>query len=126
MKASLFWRILFLLAMLGLGTTAGRASDLDAAKGRMAQRQGAVDALRNRGAAGENFRGFLEARGAATAADQKVIGEENADRRAVYAELAAQTNTSVEQIGRGRAQQIAAKASPGVWIQDPSGTWRQK
>ena len=126
MKSHLLFRIVFFLAALGLGSATIWASELSSVKARMDQRQGAVDALRDRRVAGESFRGFLEARGGATAADQKVIAEENADRRTVYAALAAQNKTTVDHVGRERAQQIAARASAGMWIQDSSGAWRQK
>jgi uncharacterized protein len=76
--------------------------------------------------AGENNRGFLEARGNAGGADQQIIEAENADRRAVYAAIAAQTRASADQVGQKRAQQIASIARPGHWIQDPSGAWKQK
>ena len=126
MKSTFVFRILFFLATAALAPAIVWAQDLNAVKARMDQRQGAVDALRDRQVAGENSRGFLEARGGATAGDQKVIAEENSDRRVVYAALAAQSKTSAEQVGRGRAQQIAARAKSGVWIQEASGAWRQK
>ena len=92
----------------------------------MEQRQGEVDALRDRGAAGENNRGFLEARTSVNETEQKTISDENSDRRAVYTALAAQTGSDPNTVGRQRAQQIAIRSKRGVWIQDPAGGWRQK
>ena len=126
MKSVQIFRLLFLFAALVLGAAVVRAEDMNAIKARMDQRIGAVDALRDRGAAGESNRGFLEARGGATAADQKIIADENADRRAVYAAIAAQTGTDADSVGKARARQIAANSRRGVWIQGPDGNWTQK
>ena len=124
MKSALLFRILFLLAAAGFGTAVVRAEDINAVKARMAQRQATVDAQKEHQLVGENNTGFLEARGAG--ADQKLIADENADRHVVYAALAAQTKTDAGQIGRARAQKIAASSKPGVWVQDATGAWRKK
>ena len=126
MKSVTFFRLFLLLATLALGTVAVRAQDLGAIKARMEQRLGSVNELKDRGAAGENNRGFLEARGNASGADQQVISDENSDRRAVYAALAQQTGATPDAVGRQRAQQIAGIAKSGHWIQDQNGSWRQK
>jgi uncharacterized protein len=126
MKSHVFLRLFFILATLALGTVAVRAQDLNAVKARIEQRLGTVNALKDRGVAGENNRGYLEARGEASADDQKVISEENSDRRAVYAGIAAQTGSNGDAVGRKRAQQIASIARAGHWIQDASGGWKQK
>ncbi|MEY4939419.1 MAG: hypothetical protein RIQ93_1154 [Verrucomicrobiota bacterium] len=126
MKSALIFRIVFLLAAAGFGAAVVRAEDPQAVKSRMDQRLGAVDALRDRQAAGENNRGFLEARGSVSAADQKVISDENADRRQVYLALAASTKSDAETVGRQRAQQLAMRSKAGVWLQSASGEWSQK
>jgi len=124
-----FWiRSLFALAALLAVVVATnlRAADLGAVKQRMAQRLPTVDALRDRGAAGENNRGFLEARGALPPVDNKTVADENSDRGSVYAALAQQTGTSADQVGRARAKQIAQGSKPGVWLQRESGEWYKK
>lgn len=125
-KTTNFFRLCSLLTALTLSGGAAYAQDLGAVKARMEQRQSAVDGLRDRQIAGENNRGFLEPRGAATGDDQRVISDENADRQTVYAALAAQTGADPDTVGRRRAQQLAAQARPGVWIQQPDGQWIQK
>jgi uncharacterized protein len=125
MKSLSLFRLLLGLTLLGAGTVAVHAQDASL-KARIEQRLGSVNALKDRGVAGENNRGFLEARGNAGGADQQIIEAENADRRAVYAAIAAQTRASPDQVGQKRAQQIASIARPGHWIQDPSGAWKQK
>ena len=126
MKPIFFFHILFLLLAAGLGVVAVRAEDLAAVKARMDRRIAAVDVLRDRQIAGENNRGYLEARGNVSGEDQKTISDENADRRAVYVALAAKTGADPETVGRQRAQKLAGTSKRGVWIQDPSGEWAQK
>lgn len=126
MHSAIIFRILFLLVAAGLGAAVVHAQDLGAARARMEQRVGSVDAAKDRGAAGENNQGLLEARGGATAEDQKVIADENNDRRAVYAALAAQTKSDAGSVGKARARQIAANSKAGVWIQSADGAWAQK
>jgi len=126
MKSLVTFRFLLVFAMLSVGAVALRAEDLGTVKARIEQRLDSLTALKDRGAAGENNRGFLEARGGATGADQKLISDENADRRTVYADIARNTGATPDSVGRQRAQQIAGIAKRGHWIQDASGAWRQK
>ncbi len=126
MKPFLFLRLLIVTVSLGFITLAQAANDAAAVKQRMAERQPAIDGLKERGVVGESNRGFVEVRGTATAQEQGVIADENADRRAAYAFLASQTGEDADSIGRRRAQQIAIASKRGVWIQDSSGQWLQK
>ena len=126
MKSVLLFRVLFLLAAAAFGAAVVRAEDLNAVKARMEQRQGALDVLRDRQMVGENNRGYVEARTSINEAEQKVVSDENSDRRMVYTALAAQTKAGAETVGRQRAQQIAERSKRGVWVQEPSGEWKQK
>jgi len=117
----------FLLATglaLGCAVLPARAQDLGAVKARMSQRLSQVDALKSKGAVGENNRGLLEVRGGGDAAS--VVSAENADREVVYAALAKQTGSSADQVGRARAKQIAAGSAAGVWLQRDDGSWYKK
>jgi hypothetical protein len=126
MKLSLLFRLVALSVSLLTASTVSAAENLNSVRARMEQRLGALDALKDRGAAGENNRGYLEARGQASADDQKVIAAENADRRTVYTDIAARTGANADSVGRQRAQQLASLARRGHWIQDANGAWRQK
>ena len=126
MKSFPLFRLMLVLAGLALGATVARAEDVRSIKARMEQRLGTVLALKDRGVVGENNRGFLEVRGAATGPDQQVVSEENSDRRAVYADIAGKTGASADAVGRQRAQQLASIAKRGHWVQDEGGEWRQK
>lgn len=126
MKPSTLFRVLFLLAAACIGSTLVRAENLGAVKARIEQRLASVDALKDRGVIGENNRGFVEVRGNASAAEQRIVSDENADRQTVYAAIAAQSKESADAVGRTRAQKIAVSARPGQWIQDAGGAWKKK
>ena len=120
----LFAMVLWVL--VGIAAAARAAEGLDAVKQRMAQRLPAVDALKSRGAVGENNRALLEIRGQASVAEAETVAAENADRELVYASLARETGRPVADVRQRRAEQIAATSRPGVWLQAADGSWRQK
>lgn len=117
--------VFLFLAVLGLFAVRVAADDMAAAQARIQGRQAEVAALKEKGALGENNRGFLELRDAAAGAGQ-VVQQENRDREILYGVVAKRTNTSVEDVGRQRAKSIAAASKPGVWLQRESGEWYQK
>ena len=129
MKPSLpaiFSRLFLVLAfVLGFAATGSAADDLNSVKARMAQRLPQIDQLKAQGVVGENNRGMMELRGGDVDAGDAVAAE-NRDRGIVYAEIARQTGTSVEQVARHRARQIASLSAPGVWLQKDDGTWYKK
>lgn len=97
----------------------------DAIKDRMLARLPVINELKTQGLLGENNQGLLEFRtGQKPQAD--VIDAENQDRREVYKAIAGRQNTTPEFVGQARAAQIAAKESPGVWVQGADGAWTQK
>lgn len=126
MKSVTLFRFFFLVAALVLGALVVRAEDLNAVRARMEQRVAAVDALKDRGAVGENNRGLLEPRGALSGDEQKTVSDENADRRIVYVEIGKQTGADADAVGRARAQRIAVNSKRGVWLQGADGNWYQK
>lgn len=122
-----FVRVVIMTAtlVLGLGAITAMAEDLGAVKVRMNQRLAQVDHLKAKGVIGENNRGMLELRGGDVDAGD-VVAAENRDRETVYAEIAKQTGTHVDQVGRARARQIAAASARGVWLQKNDGSWYKK
>lgn len=93
---------------------------------RMQSRLGAIDSLKQRGAVGENNRGFLEARGSVSADENRLLSEENRDRGEVYAEIAKRTGGSADSVGRVRARKIAENSARGIWLQNEGGEWYKK
>jgi uncharacterized protein YdbL (DUF1318 family) len=126
MKFASMIRITLLLIAALVGPSLVQAQDLATVRGRMEKRLPAVNALKDKQAVGETNRGYLEVRGGVQGEEQQAISEENADRRKVYAALAAQTGATVDDVGRQRAVQLASLAKRGHWIQEPAGAWRQK
>jgi uncharacterized protein YdbL (DUF1318 family) len=119
---SLFLAVSLLAALTPLSRA---ADDLATVKARMEQRLSVIDQLKAKGVVGENNRGLMELKGGDVDAGDAVAAE-NRDRGIVYAEIAKQTRTSVEQVARHRARQIAAASAPGVWLQKDDGTWYKK
>ena len=97
-------------------------------KERFLQRKPLLENMKNQGWVGENNLGFLSFRGSAGQSKEntQVVQSENEDRKTVYAEIAAKVNTSVADVGKRRAAQIAALAAVGQWLQDADGNWYQK
>lgn len=103
-----------------------RADALADARARMGQRLTTVVDLWRQGKVGENNLGFLAPRGPMTAEERAIVDAENADRRVVYAELAARSNLKPEEVGRAQARKIAQASPKGYWIQDEEGDWARK
>lgn len=103
-----------------------QAQNLKDERQRMEKRLPSIDALKDRGAVGENNRGFLEARTNLAADAAQLVTGENSDRAAVYGALAQKTGSTSEQVGRARARQIAQNSKPGVWVQREDGQWQKK
>ncbi|RMF74498.1 MAG: DUF1318 domain-containing protein [Acidobacteria bacterium] len=91
---------------------------------------------RKLGVIGEGRDGFLVVRKLDALGDlrkraevQKLVREENDDRRALYREIAAATNVDLSQIAKVAetyAATLREMAKPGEWIQLPDGRWVQK
>lgn len=93
-------------------------------KERMKERKPIINALLAKGIVGENNKGYLEFRGAPQ--QQDIVSAENSDRTAVYQAIAKKNGTTVENVGKLRAEHTAQRAHPGTWLQDPGGGWYQK
>jgi uncharacterized protein len=120
-----FFFCLLVITAVFTGGVPVRAQDLQAEKTRMDARLPKVDALKAKGAIGENNRGLLEVR-SQDAEAAGIVSAENRDREAVYAALAKKEGTSADQVGRARAKQLAARSAPGVWVQKEDGSWAKK
>lgn len=104
-------------------SSATRAND--GIKERMAERLPTIIALKDKGVIGEDNQGYLQFVGAAREGEELVLAENN-DRLQVYQAIAGQQGTSVDLVGRRRAQQIGEIALPGHWLQDAGGRWYRK
>jgi uncharacterized protein YdbL (DUF1318 family) len=119
-------RFFFILAVVFTTFLSG-AFTVQAAsiKERMLARIPAINALKDKGTIGENNRGFLEFR-TEDKSTQKLISDENKDRKSVYAAIAKKQQVDIGLVGQRRAKQISDKGSKGHWFQKPDGTWYRK
>jgi|TARA_B110000037_G_scaffold221841_2_gene294237 uncharacterized protein YdbL (DUF1318 family) len=113
-------------ALALLPQSANAQAEEDSITQRILQRISAVDELKINAFAGENNKGLLEQRAMLAPAQTKLMNDENADRKALYAILAKRLGLSVSVVGQVRAESIRKKSAPKVWIQEPSGKWNQK
>ncbi|HNX96278.1 MAG TPA: YdbL family protein [Candidatus Aminicenantes bacterium] len=113
------------VCLLLAGASLALAQD-DAMKQRFLDRKPTLDAWKAQGRIGENNEGRLEAREALTPPEQQTLAAENADRESVYQGIASQVGSTVLDVAKRRAVQIAAIAAPGHWLQHPDGHWYQK
>ena len=118
-------RILLAFSILVLGAPLASADSESDLKSRMSKRLPAVVALLKREAVGENNKATLTVRGALSSSEKATVDAENADRRAVYALIAAKTGTSATRVAQARAKQIRASAPSGTWVQLPDGSWKK-
>ena len=118
--------ILTLAVLALLPQSANAQAEENGIKQRILQRVGTVDELKIKALVGENNKGLLEQRAMLAPAQTKVMNEENADRKALYAILAKRLGLSVTVVGQGRAESIRKKSAPKLWIQEPSGKWLKK
>lgn len=115
---------LFVLSGLFAGSLL--ADSVQDATARMKERLVQIDQMKERGELGENAAGFLAARADLDPDQSALVDAENADRRLVYAAIAAKTGQTPEEVGRQRAVRIAGLARSGVWVQIPGGEWIRK
>jgi uncharacterized protein YdbL (DUF1318 family) len=119
--------LLALTLLLTAAAPAARAADdLAAVKARMTARIAAIDALKLKGALGENNQALLEVRDPTVKEASTVAAEENKDRTTVYAALAKQQGVTAAEVAKARAKQIASNSAKGVWVQDDKGAWAKK
>ena len=118
---------LFVILLLGgFSSHSLQAGPVEEAAERIKERLPQIDAMKAAGSVGETADGFLAPRTSLGPREASLVELENADRRLIYQSLAARTEQSLEEVGRQRAIQIAARARTGVWLQKPNGDWYRK
>jgi uncharacterized protein len=93
---------------------------------RMRERLPIIDSLKTDGRIGENNLGFLAVRGVLSDKENGIVAAENDDRAEVYKMIGERTGNDPVAVGRARAEQIAQRSAPGVWLQDQSDRWYRK
>jgi len=125
MKRFLALSIAALALVFAVPQVLSAADDAATIKKNMADRKPKIEALKKAGSIGENKSGYLEAMKDAKLedADKKLIEDENADRKTVYAAIAKKEGSTVDKVGELRAKQIRSKAAEGDYIQGEDGKW---
>jgi len=112
------------LAMTGVGAAWAQDADLEGSSEKFKQRAPALLALKDSGAVGETSQGLVEARKAVDAAGTKLIGEENADREALFKALAAKNKTSAEEVRKNFVKFRFNRAADGHYFKGANGAWK--
>lgn len=122
LRAGTFLIILAALAFIMNSSAEDRKTeDL---KDRMKARLPIIEELKAKGVIGENNKGYLEFIGSIQ--NEDIVKAENDDRKEVYSIIAGDQGTTLDIVGKRRAEKIADKADPGEWLQDKNGNWYKK
>lgn len=123
MSSTLRLLVVLVGIFVGQGVWAGKADEI---RDRIAARKPAVDALKAKRFLGENHRGYLEPRHSLFPEQEKLMSDENHDRRELYKTVAGEKGMRMEEVGREQASENAFEAKRGTWIQDEYGEWYVK
>ena len=91
----------------------------------MKQRLPAIVELKAQGLVGENNQGYL-AFVTGQKSQEEIVASENADRKAIYAQIAQQQSTTLDLVEKRRAMTLAERVIPGEYIQKADGSWMKK
>ena len=119
----------FVLTMCSLITISSAQDTKDDIKIRMKDRFAKINELKKSGKIGETPLGFAEAVNKEFAQDEeisKLITAENNDRSLLYALIAKESQTSVEEVGMGNAKRYFQKAFDADYFKTQAGEWKQK
>ena len=125
-KYSVFYAIIALFTLLIFSTEGNCFAGANDIKARMQQRKPTIDKLKSESLVGENNKGYLAFVPGAAQKEGSTVSAENKDRGAIYSAIAKKEGTTPQFVGERRAVQIGQRASPGTWLQDPSGKWHKK
>jgi len=114
---------MIVIAILAAGAMA--ASTKEELQKRFAQRYPEIEALKSKGVIGETFGGYLEAVKSADGAE-KLMSEENADRRELYQIIAKKEGVSAQLVAERNARRNFDKAKSGEYLKGQDGEWHRK
>lgn len=118
-------KILIINVLILLGVFVFVGTSMAGIKERMKQRLPVIVELKAKGIVGENNQGYLAFVTGETREDA-LVASENKDRKAIYAHIAKQQNTSLVVVEKRRAITLAERAVPGEFIQNTAGAWIKK
>lgn len=92
----------------------------------LAENEKPVKQLIRHGAVGIDNKMMLVPRGALNSDEMEAVMQANAKAKEFQARIAAENNTTVEEIQKRGLAKVAERASPGTWYQEADGNWVQK
>jgi len=123
---------LTLISLLALCTLlllcrSASAADKDELRQRAEKRYPELQSLKAAGIIGETSEGFVEIVDGkdAPAEARKLVDEENADRRQLYAILARESSTTPDRVAAQAARRNFERADAGEYLKE-NGKWRRK
>ncbi len=117
------------LTLFSVVTISSAQDTKDDIKLRMKDRFAQISELKQSGKIGETPSGFAEAVSKESAQDEKIstlLTAENNDRKLLYAIIATESQTSVQEVGMGNAKRYFQKASASDYFKTQAGEWKQK
>jgi uncharacterized protein YdbL (DUF1318 family) len=122
----LHWMMMALMALL-IGANGAMGSTKDELRSRFEQRFPKLAELKGAGKIGETFNGSVEAvSGGLSAAEQRLVDDENTDRTELYGLIAKQENTTPQLVAERNARRNFERAHSGEFLKDKEGKWHKK
>ncbi|WAC07719.1 MAG: DUF1318 domain-containing protein [Thermodesulfobacteriota bacterium] len=125
-KTIVLYCVVTMFSLVAFGAAQNTKDDI---KIRMKDRFPQISELKQSGKIGETPSGFAEAVKKEFAQDEKIsklITAENNDRNLLYALIAQESQTSVEEVGMANAKRYFQKASDSDYFKTQAGEWKQK
>ena len=135
-----FCLTILLLAMLAIATvpanvafaakpTTSESNDdarLKDLQERFKQRLPKLKELKKQGIIGETYEGYVDFVKGKPKDAEKLVKEENADRKELYTTIAQREGTTPEKVAERNGKRNFTKATPGEFLRDADGKWHQK
>jgi uncharacterized protein YdbL (DUF1318 family) len=95
---------------------------------RMESRYAELLKLKKEGVIGETSEGYTELLPSASKKERakKIVTDENADRKALYALIASDSKSTAAKVGQANAARIYGKAGDTEYFKGKDGVWRRK
>jgi uncharacterized protein YdbL (DUF1318 family) len=127
MKIRISFAVLAIILLSSMSVMA--ETNKDDIKKRMKERFPILNDLKKLGKIGETHLGFVEAIDPKDQKDvgiQKLLSDENDDRKLLYKLIAQQTEAKPKMVGRQNAFRLFNKAKDDEYFKGADGKWRQK
>ena len=121
--------VYFMVTMFFLVAISSAQDTMDGIKVRMKDRFAQISELKKSGKIGETPLGYAEAVSKEFAQNKEIstlLAAENNDRRQLYALIAKENQTSVEEVGMANAKRYFQKAADSDYFKTQTGEWKQK